>query len=138
AGAGPGSGAGARGGVTARARRLRGRIILGTGWDDPRWPERRPPTPAELDRASYGSVVYLARVDHHSAVVSSALLAACPEARDLAGWSDSGLLTLAAHHTARRAAYQSITPAQREAAQRTCRQRAAALGIGCLRQMSGP
>ena len=40
----------------------------------------RPPTAAELDRASYGGVVYLARTDVHSAVASSALLAAVPEA----------------------------------------------------------
>ena len=39
------------------------------------WPEQRPPTAAELDRAGYGGAVYLARVDAHSAVVSSALLA---------------------------------------------------------------
>ncbi len=124
--------------VEAEARRLRGRVILGTGWDDTRWPERRPPAPAELDRASYGGVVYLARVDHHSAVVSSALLAAAPDARGLAGWSDSGHLTLAAHHAVRRAAYGSLTAAQREAAQREFRRHAASLGIGCVHEMSGP
>ena len=124
--------------VESESRRLRGRVVLGTGWDDTRWPERRPPTPAELDRASYGGVVYLARVDHHSAVVSSALLAAAPQARTLPGWSGSGHLTLAAHHAVRGAAYGSITPAQREAAQRGCRAHAASLGIGCLHEMSGP
>ncbi|HSV67323.1 MAG TPA: amidohydrolase family protein [Mycobacteriales bacterium] len=124
--------------VEAHARGLRGRVVLGTGWDETRWPERRPPSPAELDRASYGGVVYLARVDHHSAVVSSALLAACPEARGLAGYDDSGQLTLVAHHAVRRTAYESITPAQRTAAQRACRKRAAALGVGCLQEMAGP
>jgi predicted amidohydrolase YtcJ len=124
--------------VHAESRRLRGRVILGTGWDETRWPEHRPPTPAELDRASYGGVVYLARVDHHSAVASSALLAAAPQARSLSGWSGSGHLVLAAHHAVRGAAYGSITPAQREAAQRGCRAHAAALGIGCLHEMSGP
>jgi predicted amidohydrolase YtcJ len=124
--------------VEAQARRLRGRVILGTGWDETRWPEHRPPTPAELDRASYGGVVYLARVDHHSAVVSSALLAACPDARGLSGWAESGHLTLAAHHAVRKAAFESITPTQRETAQRACRTHAASLGIGCLQEMSGP
>jgi predicted amidohydrolase YtcJ len=124
--------------VHAESRRLRGRVVLGTGWDETRWPEHRPPTPAELDRASYGGVVYLARVDHHSAVVSSALLAAAPQARSLSGWSGSGHLALAAHHAVRGAAYGSITPAQRQAAQRGCRAHAAALGIGCLHEMSGP
>ena len=68
-------------------------MLLGTGWDDTAWPEQRPPTAAELDRASYGGVVYLARTDVHSAVASSALLAAAPAARAAArassatGWS---------------------------------------------------
>jgi predicted amidohydrolase YtcJ len=124
--------------VEAEARRSRGRAIIGTGWDDTRWPERRPPAPAELDRASYGGVVYLARVDHHSAVASSALLAAAPDARRLAGWSESGHLRLEAHHAVRRAAFGAVTPAQREAAQRRCREHAAALGIGCLHEMAGP
>ena len=66
--------------VEGHARAARGGVVLGTGWDETAWPERRPPTAAELDRASYGGVVYLARTDVHSAVASSALLAACPEA----------------------------------------------------------
>jgi predicted amidohydrolase YtcJ len=120
------------------ARDARGRPVIGTGWDDTTWPERRPPTPAELDRASYGGVVYLARVDHHSAVASSALLAAAPAARTLAGWSASGHVTLSAHHEVRRTAYESITAAQRQMAQRACREHAAALGIACLQEMAGP
>ena len=32
----------------------RGRPVLGGGWDETGWPERRPPTAAELDRAGYG------------------------------------------------------------------------------------
>ncbi len=68
--------------VERAARASRGRPVLGGGWDETRWPEQRPPTAAELDRAGYGGAVYLARVDAHSAVVSSALLAAacasCP------------------------------------------------------------
>ena len=67
--------------VEAAGRRARGGVLLGTGWDETAWPERRPPTAAELDRASYGGVVYLARTDVHTAVASSALLAAAPEAR---------------------------------------------------------
>lgn len=124
--------------VTAAARRLRGRPVLGTGWDDTGWPERRPPTATELDRASYGGVVFLARVDHHSAVASSALLAAAPAARAMTGWSDSGHLRLSAHHEVRRTAYESITAGHREAAQRACRTHAASLGIGCLQEMAGP
>jgi len=120
------------------ARARSGGIVLGTGWDETRWPERRPPTATELDRASYGGVVYLARADVHSAVVSSALLAAVPEVRGLAGFRDDGLVTLEAHHALRRAANESIPPGQRRDAQRATRRRAAELGIGCFHELAGP
>src|SRR5664279_114430 len=124
--------------VERAARAVRGRVVLGTGWDEDGWPERRPPTAAELDRASYGGVVYLARVDAHSAVVSSALLAACPEARGLPRLAADGLARLDAHDALRRTAYGAVSPAQRQRAQRRTRRRAAALGIGCLHEMAGP
>lgn len=124
--------------VEAAARAGRGRVILGTGWDDTGWPERRPPTRQELDRAAYGGAVYLARVDVHSAVVSSALLAAAPDAQGAEGFHGSGHVRLEAHHAVRRAAYASITPDQRRAAQRRARAHAAGLGIACLQEMSGP
>ncbi|MDP9397919.1 MAG: amidohydrolase family protein, partial [Actinomycetota bacterium] len=93
------------------ARAVRGGIVLGHGWDETRWPERRPPTRQELDRASYGGVVYLTRVDVHSAVASSALLAAVPEVRGQDGYEDAGRLRRAAHHAARAAALDAVTPA---------------------------
>src|SRR3712207_4705803 len=52
--------------VAQAARASRGGVVLGTGWEEDGWPERRPPTAAELDRASYGGVVYLSRTDCHS------------------------------------------------------------------------
>ena len=124
--------------VEQAARVARGGAVLGTGWDDSRWPERRPPTAAELDRASYGAVVYLARTDVHSAVASSALLAAAPEARQEEGFLPNGLVRQAAHHVVRRAAYAAVTPAQRRDAQRACLDRAAELGIGCVHECGGP
>lgn len=124
--------------VQQAARAARGGVVLGTGWDETGWPERRPPTAAELDRASYGGVVYLARTDVHSAVASSALLAATPEARALAGFVGDGLVRQDAHHAVRSAAYAAVTGAQRRAAQRTTRTRAAQLGIGSLHECGGP
>jgi predicted amidohydrolase YtcJ len=119
-------------------RKVRGAVVLGTGWDETRWPEGRPPTAAELDRASYGGVVYLARTDVHSAVASSALLAACPEARGLPGFVGDGLVRRDAHHVVRGAALASVTPAQRRQAQRATLDRAAALGIACVHECGGP
>jgi predicted amidohydrolase YtcJ len=94
-------------------RAARGGVVLGTGWDDTTWPERRPPTATELDRASYGGVVYLARTDVHSAVASSALLAAVPGVRAADGFLGDGLVRQDAHHLVRRAAYAALSPAQR-------------------------
>ena len=113
-------------------------MLLGTGWDDTDWPEGRAPTATELDRASYGGVVYLARTDVHSAVASSALLAACPEARSAAGFVGDGLVRQQAHHLVRRAAYAAVTPAQRRAAQTAALDRAARLGIACVHECGGP
>ncbi|MCW2501271.1 MAG: amidohydrolase [Frankiales bacterium] len=124
--------------VESHCRAARGGVVLGTGWDETGWPEGRPPTAAELDRASYGGVVYLARTDVHSAVASSALLAACPEARALPGFGPDGLVRQEAHHVVRAAALASVTPAQRRAAQRAALDRAAALGIACVHECAGP
>lgn len=124
--------------VERAARASGGRPLLGHGWDETRWPERRPPTSTELDRASYGSVVYLSRVDVHSAVVSSALLAVAPRARDLPGFAPSGHLTRDAHHEVRRAARDTMTAGQRRDAQRATLQRAASLGIGAIHELAGP
>ncbi len=124
--------------VAQAARAARGAVVLGTGWDDTAWPEGRPPTAGELDRASYGGVVYLARTDVHSAVASSALLAAAPEARSRAGFLPDGLVRQDAHHVVRRAAYAAVTPAQRRKAQRGTLDRAAALGIACVHECGGP
>jgi predicted amidohydrolase YtcJ len=124
--------------VAQAARGSRGAVVLGTGWEEDGWPERRPPTAAELDRASYGGVVYLARTDCHSGVASSALLAICPEARGLPGFESDGLVKEEAHSAVRRRAFSSLSVAQRRAAQQAARRHAASLGIGCLHECGGP
>ena len=121
--------------VERHSRAGRGRPILGHGWDDTRWPEHRPPTAAELDRAAYGGAVYLSRVDAHSAVVSSALLAA---AASLPGFRADGWLTGDAHHAVRGIAFDSLTAGQIRDAQRATLRHAASLGIACLHEMAGP
>ncbi|WP_235502231.1 amidohydrolase [Angustibacter sp. Root456] len=123
--------------VEEAARRGGGRPILGTGWDERGWPEGRPPTRAELDRASYGGAVYLARVDVHSAVVSSSLAAAAGLA-DLDGWNDDGRVERDAHHAARDATRAALGPGLRHDLQRAALDAAAAAGIGALHEMSAP
>lgn len=117
------------------ARAGRGRPIIGGGWDETDWPERRPPTAAELDRASYGGSVYLARVDAHSAVASSALLAAVRESVPV---DSSGWVRGPAHDSVRTAALSALLPSQRREAQRAALRHAAAQGIACVHEMAGP
>ena len=121
--------------VERAARAGRGRPVLGGGWDETGWPEQRPPTAAELDRAAYGGAVYLARVDAHSAVVSSVLLA---DVATLAGYRPDGHVTRDAHDAARTAALGGLTGAQTADLQRTALRHAAALGIACVHEMAGP
>lgn len=124
--------------VESAARAARGRPLLGSGWDETGWPERRPPTAAELDRASYGGAVYLARVDKHSAVASSALMASVAHIGTRGGFRADGWLRGPAHDAVRVAAYDALSPGQRREAQRAALRRAAALGIGCVHEMAGP
>jgi predicted amidohydrolase YtcJ len=119
----------------AHAERTTG-IVLGTGWDETGWPEGRGLTREDLDAVVGDRPAYLARVDVHSATVSTALLDRVP--RHLPGFSPDGRLRLDAHHAARQAAYGSVGPDQRRAAQRSTRRAAAALGIGSVHEMAGP
>lgn len=124
--------------VEQAARAARGRPVLGSGWDETRWPQARPPSAAELDRASYGGAVYLARVDVHSALASSALMAAVPELAGLSGFDGSGWVRGPAHDAVRGAAFAAMTSGQRRDAQRAALTRAAELGIACVHEMAGP
>jgi hypothetical protein len=124
--------------VERASRSGRGRPIIGGGWDAGGWPEGRPPTSAELDRAAYGGVVYLARVDAHSAVVSSALLAAVHGIGATDGYRPDGLLTGAAHDAARTAANSACSAGEVRELQRAALRHAAALGIACVHEMAGP
>jgi predicted amidohydrolase YtcJ len=125
--------------VERAARANGGRPILGGGWDESRWPEGRPPTAAELDRAAYGGAVYLARVDVHSAVVSSAVMAAVPGLAGLPGYDPQGWQhEPKAHDAVRVAALTALTAGQRRDAQRAALRQAAELGIACVHEMAGP
>ena len=125
--------------VAAYARSLPAdAVVLGTGWDETAWADSIPPSAEELDRAGGGREVYISRVDVHSAAVSSALLAAVPEATGAVGFRANGVVTQDAHHLLRAAAFARITEAQRTEAQRAARTRAAELGIGSLHECGGP
>jgi predicted amidohydrolase YtcJ len=113
-------------------------VIIASGWDESGWPEPQAPGRAEIDRAVGGRAAYLSRVDVHSAMASSALLDRIPEAAGAPGFAPAGPLTRDAHHLARAAAFASVSPAQRAAAQQAALRRAAELGIGAVHECGGP
>lgn len=112
-------------------------LVLGHGWDDTTWAEPGPPSNAELDRAAYGGAVVLERIDVHSSVVSSAVLASFPELQNEEGYRADGHLTGNAHHRLRAALYADLPPEVRLEAQRATRARAGSLGIAVLHEMGG-
>ena len=125
--------------VAAGADELRGAgggVVLGHGWDESSWPELRPPTRLELDRAAQGLAVYLSRTDLHSAVVSS-VLAASSGCKELPGWHDDGVVTSEAHERARAVAREVSDP-RREVLCRTALQAAAARGVVSVHEHSVP
>ena len=113
-------------------------VLVGHGWDETRWPEGRPPTVAELDRAAGNRLVYLSRIDVHSALASSALRAAVGDLAGLAGHHPEAPLTRAAHHAVRAVALGSVGSGQRAEAQRAARAFAAQQGIVALHECGGP
>ncbi len=113
-------------------------VVLGFGWDETRWPEQRPPTREEVDRAVGERAAYLARVDVHSAVVSSTFLGAYPDLAQLDGYSADGRLARDAHHLAREAVFRLIPQWAREAAILDALREAARQGIGMVHELGAP
>jgi len=111
-------------------------VVLAFGWDERSWPEGRPPTAEDLDAAAGGRGVYAARVDVHSAVVSSSLARRAGLA-DRPGWDPSGWVTGEAHHVARDLA-REVSPARRTALYRAALGAAAEQGIVSVHEMSAP
>ena len=113
-------------------------VVLGHGWDESGWEHPLPPSAAALDRAAGGRAVYLSRVDAHSAVASTALLAAVPAAVAGDGYDPTGWLRHDAHHSVRVVALGSVGPHQRRQAQIAALRRAASLGIAAVHECGGP
>jgi predicted amidohydrolase YtcJ len=113
-------------------------VILGHGWDERGWPEPLPPTSTELDRAAGSVAVYLARIDVHSAVVSTALLDQLPGVSEAIGYRPEGLLTREAHHLCRGSLDRLFTDHERRSAARAAMRTAAAQGVAAVHELGGP
>ncbi len=114
------------------------RVIVGQGWDDRGWSDPRPPTRVEVDAAAGPVAVYLARVDVHSAVVSSALLDQLPDVTGAEGYAADGLLTREAHHLCRGRMDRLFSDDERRAAARAALRGAAELGVATVHELGGP
>jgi predicted amidohydrolase YtcJ len=112
-------------------------VVLGNGWDETGWPEGDGLTRAAVDEACGHRPAYVARVDVHSAVASTALLDGLPDLRRTPGWDEAGPLTRDAHH-ALRDAVQDLLGAHRAAAVAAALQRAAEQGIGLVHELGAP
>lgn len=124
-------------------------VLLAFGWDEQAWPEQRPFTRQELDDACGGRPVYAARVDVHSAVISTTMAARAGIEHDPtwtgmglagSGWSDapaeSGLVTADLHHTVRAVAH-ALSPERRTRLYRETLAAWAARGVVSVHEMSG-
>ncbi|MGJ6124456.1 amidohydrolase [Mycolicibacterium sp. Y3] len=113
-------------------------IVWGHGWDETGWPDAAPPTTADLDVVLGGRPAYLSRVDVHSAVASTGLRSAAADLTAVPGYHPQLPLTADAHHAARAAARDLLSPEQRKGAQHAALDAAAALGIAAVHECAGP
>ncbi len=113
-------------------------VVLGYGWDDTQWPEQQPFTREHVDRAVGERAAYLARVDVHSAVVSSAFLDRLPGLAEQDGYDPDGWMTRDAHHTARAAVLTMLPAGARETAIGVALDTAARQGIGMVHELGAP
>ncbi|MGV0718273.1 amidohydrolase [Mycolicibacterium sp. XJ662] len=113
-------------------------VLWGHGWDESGWPERTPPSTADVDAAVGDRPAYLARVDVHSAVASTALRRLTSGLPDAPGHAAQAPLTADAHHLVRAAARDRLTPEQRHKARVAALDTAASLGIVAVHECAGP
>ena len=113
-------------------------VIVGQGWDETTWPERRVPTGDELAQAAGGRRVYLSRVDGHSSVVSPALADAVSGLAGADGWSPDGRAERDAHHAIRAVLADLVGPGERLSAARAACREMAAHGIVGFHENAAP
>lgn len=119
------------------AAHQRGGTIIGHGWDQSRWQNQELPSRREIDQATWGSVVYLSRIDVHSALVSSALIAQVPESMQMDGFSDFAV-SARAHGALRSNALTQVSPTRRGRAQQAFAHHVLTKGIASVHEMAGP
>lgn len=115
-----------------------GLAVWGHGWDESAWPANAAPSTADLDGVLGDRPAYLARVDVHSALASTALRGLVPGLAAAAGFSAEQPLVGDAHHLARALARNLLTDSQRAAAFDAALRAVAASGIVAVHECAGP
>ncbi|MEZ2391564.1 amidohydrolase [bacterium RCC_150] len=110
--------------------------LLGHGWDESGWHEDVLPSAEELDRAAGGRMLFLSRIDAHSALVSCHLARAAG-LDGLQGYDGSSRV-LGAAHTAARALARDFSDSERRRYQGRALREAAANGYVALAEMAAP
>jgi predicted amidohydrolase YtcJ len=124
--------------VRERAQTQPTGTVVGLGWDDSGWTAGgRPPTAADLDVVAPGRLVYLARVDVHSAVASPSLLRAAG-AVGLDGYGPAGRVARAAHHAVRDTIAAGRTRDERRADLVSALVTAADRGVVAVHELGAP
>lgn len=124
--------------VRTRAQDQPDGTIIGLGWDDAEWPAgARAPSADDLDAVAPGRAIYLARVDVHSAIASTPLLAAA-SATELDGFERTGRVARAAHHAVRDTVASGRSRADRRADLVAALATAAARGVVAVHELGAP
>lgn len=109
-------------------------LIWGHGWDETGWSDPRPPGIGDLDAVVGGRPAYLARVDVHSALASTALR----EAAGVTGGPTDAPVTADAHHRVRAAARGLLSQTQLVEARLAALDAFAAAGVVAVHECTGP
>jgi predicted amidohydrolase YtcJ len=115
-----------------------GQPVWAHGWDDTGWARDEAPSTAELDAVAGAVPAYLARVDVHSAVASTALRDLVAGLPAVAGYDPDRPLSADAHHLVRGEARRLLTARQRADARRAALDAVAAAGIVAVHECAGP
>ncbi|MBB3751407.1 hypothetical protein FHT44_003902 [Mycolicibacterium sp. BK634] len=115
-----------------------GQPVWAHGWDDAGWARDEVPSTAELDSVAGAVPAYLARIDVHSAVASTALRELVPGLAAVAGYDPDRPLSADAHHLVRSEARRLLTASQRADARLAALDALAAAGIVAVHECAGP
>ncbi len=119
-----------------------GEWILGSGWDESKWPEKRYPTSQDLTRSSSGNPVWLRRIDGHMGVANELALHAAHIQKSTRGYGidESGVPTGILREDAMDAIEERVQPDEKTIMKglRMAVRMARRLGVTSIHDMAEP